>query len=29
MKRSERSVRRDWQKARMFLLASLKDPEVT
>ncbi|MFS8137834.1 MAG: antiterminator Q family protein, partial [Thermomonas sp.] len=28
MKRSERSVRRDWQKARMFLLASLKDPEV-
>lgn len=24
--RSERSVRRDWQKARMFLLASLKDP---
>jgi DNA-directed RNA polymerase specialized sigma24 family protein len=29
MKRSERSVRRDWQKARMFLLASLKDPAVT
>ncbi|MGV8942956.1 ECF-type sigma factor [Thermomonas sp.] len=29
MKRSERSVRRDWQKARMFLLASLKDPEVS
>lgn len=28
MKRSERSVRRDWQKARMFLLASLKDPTV-
>lgn len=24
--RSERSVRRDWQKARMFLLASLKEP---
>ncbi|GAB3338647.1 ECF-type sigma factor [Marilutibacter aestuarii] len=23
--RSERSIRRDWQKARMFLLASLKD----
>ena len=23
--RSERSVRRDWQKARMFLLASLKE----
>ena len=23
MKRSERSIRRDWQKARMFLLASL------
>ncbi len=28
MKRSERSVRRDWQKAKMFLLASLKDPDV-
>jgi RNA polymerase sigma factor (TIGR02999 family) len=26
LKRSERSVRRDWQKARMFLLASLKEP---
>ena len=26
LKRSERSIRRDWQKARMFLLASLKDP---
>ncbi len=25
MNRSERSVRRDWQKARMFLLASLKE----
>ena len=25
LKRSERSIRRDWQKARMFLLASLKD----
>jgi DNA-directed RNA polymerase specialized sigma24 family protein len=25
LKRSERSVRRDWQKARMFLLASLRD----
>ncbi len=25
MKRSERSIRRDWQKARMFLLASLGD----
>ena len=25
MSRSERSVRRDWQKARMFLRASLKD----
>ena len=23
--RSERSIRRDWQKARMFLLAALKD----
>lgn len=26
LERSERSVRRDWQKARMFLLASLQDP---
>ena len=26
LKRSERSIRRDWQKARLFLLASLKDP---
>jgi RNA polymerase sigma factor (TIGR02999 family) len=25
LKRCERSIRRDWQKARMFLLASLKD----
>ena len=25
LQRSERSVRRDWQKARMFLLASLRD----
>ena len=25
MERSERSIRRDWQKARMFLLAALKD----
>ena len=25
LERSERSVRRDWQKARMFLLASLKE----
>ncbi|MDE2408267.1 MAG: sigma-70 family RNA polymerase sigma factor [Xanthomonadaceae bacterium] len=25
MQRSERSVRRDWQKARMFLLASLQE----
>ena len=24
LKRSERSVRRDWQKARMFLLAALQ-----
>jgi DNA-directed RNA polymerase specialized sigma24 family protein len=24
-KRSERSIRRDWQKARLFLLASLKE----
>ena len=23
--RSDRSIRRDWQKARMFLLASLKE----
>jgi len=26
LKRSERSIRRDWQKARMFLLASLQAP---
>jgi RNA polymerase sigma factor (TIGR02999 family) len=26
LKRSERSIRRDWQKARLYLLASLKDP---
>jgi len=26
LKRSERSIRRDWQKARLFLLASLQDP---
>ncbi len=26
VQRSERSVRRDWQKARMFLLASLQEP---
>ena len=25
LNRSERSVRRDWQKARLFLLASLGD----
>ena len=25
LERSERSIRRDWQKARLFLLASLKD----
>jgi len=25
LQRSERSIRRDWQKARMFLLASMKD----
>jgi RNA polymerase sigma factor (TIGR02999 family) len=25
LKRSERSIRRDWQKARLFLLASLKE----
>jgi len=25
LKRSERSIRRDWQKARLYLLASLKD----
>ncbi|MCY1184935.1 RNA polymerase sigma factor [compost metagenome] len=24
--RSERSIRRDWQKARMFLLASVGEP---
>ena len=27
LKRSERSIRRDWQKARLFLLASLQDGE--
>ncbi len=27
LKRSERSVRRDWQKARMFLLASLQSED--
>ncbi|MFT4179789.1 MAG: ECF-type sigma factor [Thermomonas sp.] len=27
--RSERSVRRDWQKARMFLLASLRETPAT
>lgn len=27
LKRSERSIRRDWQKARMFLLASLGEPD--
>ncbi|MEJ7747107.1 MAG: ECF-type sigma factor [Luteimonas sp.] len=26
LKRSERSIRRDWQKAKMFLLASLQSP---
>ncbi|HST44718.1 MAG TPA: ECF-type sigma factor [Luteimonas sp.] len=26
MQRSERSIRRDWQKARLYLLASLKSP---
>jgi RNA polymerase sigma factor (TIGR02999 family) len=25
LKRSERSIRRDWQKARLFLLASLQE----
>src|SRR5690606_41981993 len=25
LKRSERSIRRDWQKARMYLLASLQE----
>jgi RNA polymerase sigma factor (TIGR02999 family) len=25
LQRSERSIRRDWQKARMFLLASLRE----
>jgi DNA-directed RNA polymerase specialized sigma24 family protein len=25
MERSERSVRRDWQKARLYLLAALQD----
>ena len=28
MERSERSVRRDWQKARMFLLAALQDDDA-
>jgi len=28
LKRSERSIRRDWQKARIYLLASLKDADV-
>ncbi|TXI47292.1 MAG: sigma-70 family RNA polymerase sigma factor [Lysobacter sp.] len=27
LQRSERSIRRDWQKARMFLLASLGEPD--
>ncbi len=27
LQRSERSIRRDWQKARMYLLASLGEPE--
>jgi len=27
LERSERSIRRDWQKARMFLLASLQDED--
>ena len=27
LKRSERSIRRDWQKARMYLLASLGEPD--
>ncbi|MDQ3495336.1 MAG: ECF-type sigma factor [Pseudomonadota bacterium] len=26
LQRSERSIRRDWQKAKLFLLASLKEP---
>ncbi len=29
LKRSERSIRRDWQKARMYLLASLGEPDNT
>jgi len=29
LQRSERSVRRDWQKARMFLLASLRETPAT
>jgi DNA-directed RNA polymerase specialized sigma24 family protein len=29
MERSERSVRRDWQKARLFLLAALSDAPAT
>ncbi|HEU4774331.1 MAG TPA: ECF-type sigma factor [Lysobacter sp.] len=29
LERSERSIRRDWQKARMFLLASLRDESET
>ena len=29
LERSERSVRRDWQKARMFLLASLQEAPVS
>jgi RNA polymerase sigma factor (TIGR02999 family) len=29
LKRSERSIRRDWQKARLYLLASLKDDPDT
>jgi RNA polymerase sigma factor (TIGR02999 family) len=28
LQRSERSIRRDWQKARMFLLASLGEPDA-
>lgn len=28
MERSERSIRRDWQKARLFLLAALQDDDV-
>ena len=29
MERSERSVRRDWQKARLYLLAALQDGPAT